>query len=65
MLNHSVFYISCVTKKSEYDIISVNPLYIIINRINGYFEEKDGDKYLVISAKNGDTVQKYQMFLID
>ena len=32
----------------------------MINRINGHFEEKDGDKYLIIGLKNGHTVQKYQ-----
>ena len=32
----------------------------MIKRINGHFEEKDGDKYLIISPKNGDTIQKYQ-----
>ena len=32
----------------------------MINRIKGHFEEKDGDKYLIISPKNGDTIQKYQ-----
>ena len=47
-------------KKTEYDINSVNPLYLMINRINGHFEEKDGDKYLIISPKNGDIIQKYQ-----
>ena len=47
-------------KKTECDINSVNPLYLMINRINGHFEEKDGDKYLIISPKNGDTTQKYQ-----
>ena len=61
MLNHDVYYIAYVTKKTtEYDINSVNPLYLMINRINGHFEEKDGDKYLIISPKNGDTIQKYQ-----
>ena len=47
-------------KKKEYDINSVNPLYLMINRRNGHFEEKDGDKYLIISPKNGETTQKYQ-----
>ena len=60
MLNHSVYYIDYVTKKTEYGINSVNPLYLIINRITVHFEEKDGDKYLIISPKNGDTIQKYQ-----
>ena len=32
----------------------------MINRIKGHFEEKDGDKYLVISSENGDIMQKYQ-----
>ena len=25
---------------------SVNPLYLIINKINGYIEESNGNKYL-------------------
>ena len=32
----------------------------MINRIKGHFEEKDGDKYLIISSENGDIMQKYQ-----
>ena len=32
----------------------------MINKITGHFEEKDGDKYLIISPKNDDTIQKYQ-----
>ena len=32
----------------------------MINRINDHFEEKDGGKYLIISPKNGATIQKYQ-----
>ena len=60
MLNNSVSYIGYVTKKTEYDINSVNPLYLMINKIKGHFEEKDGDKYLIISLENGDTIQKYQ-----
>ena len=60
MLNHSVYYIGYVTKNQEYDINSVNPLCLLINRIKGHFEEKYGDKYLIISPKNGDMIQKYQ-----
>ena len=43
VLNHSVYYIGYVTKKAEYAINSAKPLYLMINRIKGYFEEKDGD----------------------
>ena len=32
----------------------------MINKIKDHFEEKDGDKYLIIIPKNGDTIQKYQ-----
>ena len=60
MLNDSVYYIGYVTKKPQYGINSVNPLYLTINRINGHFEENDGDGYLIINPKNGDTMQKYQ-----
>ena len=31
VLNNSVYYIDYVTKKPEYDINSVNPLYLMIN----------------------------------
>ena len=47
-------------KKTEYGINSANPLYLMINRIKGHFEEKDGDKYLIIISKNDDIMQKYQ-----
>ena len=47
-------------KNPEYDINSVNPLCLIINRKKGHFEEKDGEKYLIISPENGNTIQKYQ-----
>ena len=60
MLNHSVYYIGYVTKKTGYGINSVSSLYSMINRIKDHFEENDGDKYLIIYPKNGDTIQKYQ-----
>ena len=60
MLNHDIYYIACVTKKAEYDLNSVKPLYLMISKIKGHFEEKDGDKYLIVSPENGDTIQKYQ-----
>ena len=47
-------------QKKYYDINTVNPLYLMINRIKGHFEENDRDKYLIISPENGDTIQKCQ-----
>ena len=32
----------------------------MINKIEGNFEKVDEDKYLIISSKNGDIMQKYQ-----
>ena len=59
MLNH-VYYIGYITKNPQWHVNSVNPLYLMINRIKGHFEEVDGDKYLIISSENGDIMQKYQ-----
>ena len=47
-------------KRTEYDINRVNPLYSMIYKIKGHFEKIDGDKYLIISPENCDTIQKYQ-----
>ena len=40
---------------------SVNPLYLIINKVDGYIEERIGNKYLtvVFNDKNQDTLKKY------
>ena len=42
--------IGYVTKKPEYEINSANSLYLLINRIDGFIEEKEGDKYLNIAS---------------
>ena len=47
-------------KTTQWNVNSVNPLYLMINRIKGHFEEIDGDKYLIINSENGDIMQKYQ-----
>ena len=59
VLGNDVYYIGYITKKTQRHVFSVNPLYLIINKI-GHFEEVDGDKYLIISSENGDIMQKYQ-----
>ena len=51
VLGNYVYYIGYITKKPRWDINSVNPLYLIINRIKGHFEEVDGDKYLSLILK--------------
>ena len=59
VLNHDVSYIGYITKKPQWNVNNVNPLYLIIHRIKGHFEEVDGDKYLIINSENGDIMQKY------
>ena len=58
-MGNDVYYIG-YNKKPQWDVNSVNPLYLIINKIEGYFEKVDGDKYLIINSENGDIMQKYQ-----
>ena len=48
-----IFDIGYVTKKKIGDCIninSVNPLHSGINRVNGYIEEKEWNKYLVFNS---------------
>ena len=45
-----IYYIGYVTKKDEYKINKVNPLYLLVHRIDGFIEEKEGDKYLNIAS---------------
>ena len=48
-----IYYIGYITIKKFSDcenIHSVNPLYLIIHSATGYFEEKNGEKYLIIAT---------------
>ena len=52
--NILIYYIGYVTiKDSKYvKVNSVNPLYIIINNVNEYFEEINKSKYLKLVSTN-------------
>ena len=52
-------------KKEEYKINSVNPLYLLIYRIDGFIEEKVGNKYLNIAFtdNNAEILKKYNEVL--
>ena len=56
-----IYYIAYIDKKSEWEINSVNPLYLLINRIDGFIEKKYGSKYLNIidTSKNSEILKKY------
>ena len=49
-----MYHIAYVTiKDSKYvKINSVNPLYLMLNRMNGYFEEINVNKYLTLVSTN-------------
>ena len=57
----SIYCIGYVTRKPEYNINSVNPLYLLISELNGFIKEKEGSKYLNISLtyNNNDILIKY------
>ena len=38
-----IHYIGYVDKKTEWNVDGVNPLYLMINRIDGFVEEKNGN----------------------
>ena len=56
-----IYYIGYVDKKPEWEVNIVNPLYLMINRIDGFVEEKNGSKYLNISDtnRNSEILKKY------
>ena len=60
VLGNDVHYIGYITKKPQWNVYSVNPLYVMINKIKDHFKEVDGDKYLIISSENGCITEKYQ-----
>ena len=58
-----IYYIGYITMKySKYvNIHSVNPLYLIIDEIDGSMKEKNGNKYLIFpdTDKNKEVLKKY------
>ena len=48
-------------KNPEWGVNSVNPLYLIFNKIDGFIEEKNDDKYLNIGLtdRNSEVLEKY------
>ena len=62
--NVDIYYIGhiAIKKIDDYEnICSVNPLYLIVNAANGYTEEENGSKYLVLDStdKNKEVLKKY------
>ena len=41
-------------------IKSVNPLYLIVNKVNGYSEEFNGNRYLMVLIEAKKKLKKYE-----
>ena len=65
--NIRIYYIGYVTIKDSkhVKINSINPLYLIFNKVNGYFEEINGNKYstLVPTNESKEKKKKYEDLL--
>ena len=62
--NIDIYYIGYITIKiiHDYEIIcSVNPLYLIVGKADGYIEERNENKYFVFDSmdKNKEVLEKY------
>ena len=64
VMDINIYYIGYVTKKAEYNINSVNPLYLFISELDGFIDEKNGNKYLNITLidSNNDVLINMQKF---
>ena len=65
--NIDIYYIGYITKKDEYKINSVNPLYFLVHRRDGFIEEKRGNKYLNIAFtdSNNEVLKNMQKFGVE
>ena len=65
MKSHSkiffIYYIAYVTIEKDLNIYSLNPLYLVFNKVNGYFEEINENKHLTLvpTNENKEIIKKY------
>ena len=58
---YNIGYIT-IKKIDDYEnVYSVNPLYLLVNHVSGYIEEKNESKYLIFDAtdENKELLKKY------
>ena len=61
--NIPIYYIGYVTIKKDLKIYSVHPLYLIFGKVNRYFEEINGNKYITLvptKIKKHMKIKKYE-----
>ena len=56
-----IYYIGYVVHKPEYDINSINPLYLIVKNLVGRLEKIEGssDRYLVVDEGNKEVISVF------
>ena len=57
-----IYYLGYITIKKDLEVYLVNPLYLMFNKINGFFEEINGNKYLTLVPTNAskEKIKKYE-----
>ena len=63
---HYLLHLYITIKNLSYvNINSVNPLYLITDKVDGYIEESNGSKYLMLVSidKNKDTLKRFTEML--
>ena len=60
--NVLIYYIGYVVIKKDLKIYSANLLYLIFGKVNGYFKETNGNKYLTLvpTNKSKEKMKKYE-----
>ena len=56
-----IYYIVYIVNKPEYDVNSVNPLYLVVKNLLGRVEKIDGssDRYLVVDKSNKELIDVF------
>ena len=51
-----------MAKKKDLNVYSLNPLYLIFDKVNGYFKKVIGNKYLTLvpTNKSEEKLKKYE-----
>ena len=57
----TIYYSGYVTIKKDLKSYSVNPLYLIFNKVNGYFKKMNGNQHLMLvpTREREDKIKKY------
>ena len=60
-IDYDIYYIEYIAKKLQYDINSINPLYLIVKSLVGRLEKIEGssDRYLVVDKSKKEVVSAF------